>query len=294
MNVLITGGSGLVGSKITDLLLQKHYTVAHLSTNKNYKRKNVKTYYWNINEGYIDNDAIAQADIIIHLAGAGIADKKWTAERKQEIIDSRVQSSKLIMDALKNTSHNVKHFVGASAVGFYGDRGNNLLSENKKNGNDFLAETSNKWEASYNELPKNISKAVIRIGVVLSKEGGALPEMLKTLPFFVGVLGNGEQYLSWIHIQDLARIFIYTIENNIEGTYNAVAPSVLSQKDVAKAIAKIKGTITMPTPKFVLNMVLGEMKFLVLASQKCSANKILSKGFEFEYNTIDKALENLL
>lgn len=290
--VLITGGSGLLGTKLTDVLLAKGYAVAHLSTNKNYSKENVACYYWNIKEKYIDQKSILNADVIIHLAGASIAGKKWTAKRKQEIIDSRVISSQILINALKNTKHNVKLFIGASAIGFYGDRGSELLAENAEPGTDFLAKVCEQWEGSY-QLTDEIKKAVVRIGVVLSKDGGALPEMMKTLPFFIGILGNGKQFSSWIHIDDLAKLFVFIIENNLEGTYNAVAPNPLPQKDLAKIIAKQKNTIVMPTPKFALNLVLGEMKSLVLASQKCSANKIISKGFQFEFDKIDEALCNL-
>lgn len=291
--VLITGGSGLLGSKITKKLLENKYSVAHLSTRKNYKRKGVDVFYWNPEEAFMDKDALKAVDVIIHLAGAGIADKRWTADRKREILDSRVQSTELIIKTLKESRNQVKQLIGASAIGYYGNS-KNILDESAANGSDFLAEVCLHWEAAYALEEKVILKSIFRIGIVLAEDGGALKEMTKTLPFFVGVLGDGEQYYSWIHIDDLAAMFIHAIEKeNFEGIFNAVAPAPTSQKKIAQTIAHLNNTVSIPAPKFALKLALGEMSSMLFLNQNCSADKILKTGFKFRYPDLKQALEEL-
>lgn len=292
--VLITGGSGLVGSRITEILLDKKYVVAHLSSRKSYKRKGVETYYWNAKEQYIDPKAFEHVNYIIHLAGAGVADERWTDERKKEIIESRVETSNLILSFLKNNAHQVEKFIGASAIGYYGDQ-EKVLSEEDESGDDFLAKVCQVWEESYQLEALSIPKAVIRIGIVLAKDGGALPEMTKTLPFFVGILGNGKQVYSWIHLQDLARMFVFAVESpQVYGVFNGVAPNPRTQKEMANIIADNKGIFALPAPKFGLKLALGEMSAILFHSQNCSANKILKKGFEFNYENLEPALADLI
>ncbi len=292
--VLISGGSGLLGSKITELLLDKGIEVAHLSTRKNYKRKGVEVFHWNPKLQLIDEAAFDKVDTLIHLAGAGIADKRWTNARKKEIIDSRVESSQLLMQYLNAANHQIKQFIGASAIGYYGKQ-NGVLDETKEPGNDFLSRVCKVWEDSYERTPASINKVVFRIGIVLAEEGGALPEMTKTLPFFVGVLGNGKQVYSWIHIDDLANMFVHAIENpKISGIFNAVAPQPVTQLKLAKTIAKIKGVLTLPAPKFGLELMLGEMSAVLFLSQHCSAEKIESTGFKFTFNKVDQAIADLM
>ncbi len=182
-------------------------------------------------------------------------------------------------------------------MGYYGAiTTNTIFDETAPAANDFLGKTCLQWELAADEIADlSIRTVKLRTGIVLSKNGGALPKMMQPFKFGLGAaLGSGKQIMPWIHIDDLAKLFVFIIENNLEGTHNAVAPTPLPQKDLAKIIAKQKNTIAVPTPKFALNLVLGEMKSLVLSSQKCSANKILSKGFQFEFDKIDKALGNLL
>ena len=292
--VLITGGSGLVGSKITDLLLEKNYAVAHLSTRKSYKRKGVESYYWNTKKQYVDPKAFEDVSHIIHLAGAGIADERWTVRRKKILIESRVATSQLLLNFLKENQHSVKKFIGASAIGYYGNQ-TKVLKESDESGTDFLAQVCEVWEDSYELEELAIPKVVIRIGIVLAKEGGALPEMTKTLPFFVGILGSGKQIYSWIHLDDLAKMFVYSVENEVlEGVYNGVAPNPRSQKDMAKLIANQKGVFAIPAPKFGLQLALGEMSTVLFLSQNCSAERILSKGFEFKFNTLESAIDDLM
>ena len=292
--VLISGGSGLVGTALTDLLVEKGFAVAHLSTRKNYKRKGIESYYWNPVKGKLDPKSFQDVGVVIHLAGAGIADKRWTTERKKVVIDSRVESAKLLTDFMQNNEHQVKRFIGTSAIGYYGDR-NEVLTEESSPGSGFLAEVCQLWEASYEAVPLKVSSAILRLGVVLSMNGGALPEMMKTMPFFMGILGSGKQIYSWIHLEDIAGIFLHLIENeSLTGTYNAVAPQPNSQRSMAEFIAKQKGVVTLPAPEFALTLALGEMKEVVLNSQNCSASKILKTAYKFKFANLNEALENLL
>ena len=254
--VLITGGSGLLGTRITEILLEKGIEVAHLSTRKSYKRKGVGVFYWDPSMQVMDAKAFNGVTSIIHLAGAGVADKRWTKTRKKEILDSRVESSLLLMNFLNQKDHQVTQFIGASAIGYYGKQ-DGILSEDKVAGDDFLASVCKLWEESYIINDKVIKKLIFRIGIVLAKDGGALPEITKTLPFFVGILGNGKQIYSWIHIDDLAEMFIFAIENkHISGVYNAVAPKPVTQAKLAKEIAGVRNTIAITAPKIGLKLAL--------------------------------------
>ena len=292
--VLITGGSGLLGTRITEILLEKGIEVAHLSTRKSYKRKGVGVFYWDPSMQVMDAMAFNGVTSIIHLAGAGIADKRWTKTRKKEILDSRVESSLLLMNFLNQKDHQVTQFIGASAIGYYGKQ-DGILSEDKVAGDDFLASVCKLWEESYIINDKVIKKLIFRIGIVLAKDGGALPEITKTLPFFVGILGNGKQTYSWIHIDDLAEMFIFAIENkHISGVYNAVAPKPVTQANLAIEIAGVRNTIAITAPKIGLKLALGEMSDVLFLSQNCSANKILERGFAFKFKDMEDAIRDLM
>lgn len=292
--VLITGGSGLLGTRITEILLEKGIEVAHLSTRKSYKRKGVGVFYWNPSMQVMDANAFEGVTSVLHLAGAGVADKRWTKTRKKKILDSRVESSLLLMNFLNQQDHQVKQFIGASAIGFYGKQAG-ILSEDKAAGDDFLAEVCKLWEESYIINDKVIKKLIFRIGIVLARDGGALPEMTKTLPFFVGVLGNGKQIYSWIHIDDLAEMLIFALENKqLNGVFNAVAPKPVTQLSLAKEIASVRNTIVFPAPKIALKLALGEMSDVLFLSQNCSADKILEKGFAFKFEDMEDAIRDLM
>lgn len=292
--VLISGGSGLLGSRITDLLLEKGREVVHLSTRKTYSRSGVEVFQWNPKRQQIDEGAFHGVSSVVHLAGAGIADERWTDSRKKEIINSRVESSQLLINYINEGAHQINQFIGASAIGYYGNQ-QGLLREEDKSGSDFLAHVCQLWEDSYTITHEKVKKAVFRIGIVLAREGGALPEMTKTLPFFVGVLGSGKQIYSWIHLDDLARMFVHAIEQKeFSGTYNAVAPNPTSQLQLAKEIAELKNAITIPAPEFGLKIVLGEMSSVLFLSQNCSSEKIEQAGFVFEYKNSKSALKDLM
>lgn len=296
--ILIAGGTGMIGSRLSELLSIEGHQVLHLSRTEDLEAT-YPAYQWDLNKGTIDASAITQADYIINLAGAGIADKPWTENRKRIIIDSRTQSNALLLRAVQASDKPPKAYIAGAAIGIYGDRGDTLLTEESSPGSSgFLAESCLHWEASINEWNKTDIRTVgIRIGLVLANEGGALPKMKLSLP--VGVapyFGDGQQWYSWIHIDDVCRIFIHAIENeNLSAYYNAVAPHPLRNKALMQALLKVKGKgITVPAPAFALKIAMGEMAEVVLSSAKVSADKIIETGFTFNYETAEAAFKALI
>ena len=301
--VLITGGTGLVGNALADALIEKGYRVIILSRSLLEKKNNDKLSYalWNVEKQKIDTAAIQAADFIVHLAGAGVVAKKWTDAYKQEIVDSRTQSSQLIYKALKNNENKVKAIISASAIGWYGADTEPLkpFTENDAADNSFLGQTCKLWEDSIEPvtgLGKRLVK--LRTGIVLSNDGGALAEFKKPIRFGVaGILGNGNQVVSWIHIDDLCRMFIAAIENEkMEGSYNAVAPQPVSNRMLTLTLAKaIHGKFYLPmhVPAFILKIMMGQRSIEVLKSTTVSGKKMLDTGFTFNFNNIESALANL-
>lgn len=298
--VLISGGSGMIGSKISQLLLQNNYEVAILSRNPQRYKGDAIAYHWDIHKGVIDLDALEDVQYIIHLAGAGIADKAWTKSRKEALLNSRVLSTQLLHKALAQNEHKVKGFISASAIGYYGaDAGQDVLTEESPSGNDFLAEVTKAWEESAEKIKAlGIRTVKFRIGVVLSKEGGALPPMVIPVKLFIGSpFGSGKQIMSWIHIEDLCRMFMFAIENeNIKGVYNATAPNPVNNQDFTKEIAKtLKRPLILPhVPAFALKTLLGLRAALLLGSANVSSKRIGATGFEFRFPTLSPALQALL
>lgn len=303
--VIITGGTGLVGQVLGQALLKKGYTIivltrgGKLTANSSQTITGIRYAEWNIEKQIIDKEAIAEADYIIHLAGAGVADKRWTKKRKQEILDSRVNGCKLIVDSLKIIPNKVKAVVSASAIGWYGPDpvipNPKPFEEDDVPNNDFLGITCRQWEESIepiNSAGKRLVK--LRIGIVLSKDGGALKEFLKPLKFGIAaILGNGKQIISWIHIDDLVHMFISAIENeSMNGIYNAVAPNPVSNRALTILLAKSrkKFFIPVPVPSLILKIALGELSIEVLKSATVSSKKIEATGFTFNYPDIKTAL----
>lgn len=296
--ILITGASGLIGTRLTELLVEQGYSVVHLGRAK--KKTGIPCYVWDVEKSFIEPGVFEGVDTIIHLAGAGIADKPWTDQRKKLILESRTHSTRLLYREIKKGGHSVKNFIAASAIGFYGFEDNDkLLHENDVAGTDFLAQVVKKWEDEVDQLktlPLRLVK--IRIGIVLSTAGGALKEILKPVKFYAGApLGSGRQGVSWIHIEDLCRMFLKAVQDeHLQGVYNGVGPYPVTNKELTQAIAKAlhKPLFLPPVPGLVLRLLLGEMADLVLKGNKVSAEKITQAGFTFQYKTLDAALANLL
>jgi hypothetical protein len=290
-SILVTGGTGLIGSNLCKLLKSKGHTVSILSRNKT---KKPHVYYWNIEERHIDNEAIINTDYIIHLAGAGIADKRWTKARKKELVASRVNSTNLLFEKAKELNPNLKGFISASGVGYYGAiTSEKIFQENNAPYNDFLSEICILWEkeaAKFNAL--NIRTVILRTGVVFSNKGGALEKIIKPIKLGVGAaLGSGKQYMPWIAISDLCNIYVSAIENTeLNGIYNAVAPEHITNKELTKSIAKtLKKPLWLPNvPSLVFKILLGELAVILLEGSRVSAEKIKKAGFNFEFPTIEK------
>lgn len=295
--VLITGGSGLVGQHLTNLLLGAGYRVTHLSRSANGGQ--VPVYQWDVEAGTIDEKAISEADHIIHLAGAGIADKRWTSSRKKVIMDSRVQSTALLARYLQQVDRNVQSFISASAIGYYGDRGSEVLTEQSKPGSGgFLEEVCVAWEEATKEIDAlGIRTASIRIGLVLAKEGGALPKVVLPMQFGLApYFGDGEQFYSWIHITDLVRLFQHVLENpTLSNVYNGVVPEAVTNKAFTHQVKKALGkfALLLPAPAFALRLAMGQMADVVLYSAKVYPEATLQAGFTFQYTTLQSAIADL-
>jgi len=304
--VLISGGTGLIGTKLTDRLTGNNYEVIILSRNKDKPPDHPKITYtlWDVKKGIIDAEAVKRADHIIHLAGAGVVDKKWTKAYKQEIIESRTKSSELLIKTLRENVNHVKTFVSASAIGWYGSDRYPLLHkdgfiETDPAGKDFLGETCVLWETSVDPAAEmGIRLVKLRTGIVLSNDGGAFKEFRKPLRFgFAAILGTGKQMISWIHIDDMCRAYIEAIENkNISGSYNAVAPLPVSNKKLTIKLAeKVRNKFYIPIhiPCLFLKLMMGTRSTEILKSATVSNKKIKSAGFTFLYPAIESAIEDL-
>jgi len=299
LKFLITGATGLVGSRITQLLTNRGHDVNFLTTctSKITSAKNVKGYYWKPEAGEIDKDCLKGVNTIINLAGASVA-KRWTASHKEAILKSRLDTLNVLYSTLKSTPHTVEQLISASAIGVYPHSLKTLYKESETSlSNDFLGDVVQQWEKAADQFePLGIKVAKIRIGVVLSKNGGALEKMAKPIKSFVGApLGSGKQWQSWIHIDDLADLFLFINKHNLSGVYNGVAPNPVTNSRLTKDLArKLKKPLFLPpVPGFVLKLILGEMAQVVLQSQKVSAEKIESEGFTFEFKTIYDALSDI-
>ena len=299
MKVLITGATGLVGHELIKILLQNGIAVNYLTTSRNKiaNETNYKGFYWNPVIGEINKNAFDEVDIIIHLAGANVA-KRWSNSYKQEIIDSRVKTTRLLYKTLENISHQVTQIISASAVGIYPDSLTKIYQEEDDVVDDsFLGKVVSHWESEVTKFEKlSIKVLKIRIGIVLAKEGGALQKMAQPIKMGIGSsFGSGQQFQSWIHIQDLVNVFYFAITHKLEGIYNAVSPYPVTNKQLTKAIAKqLTKPLFMPNiPKFVMKLLLGEMHEILFSSQNVSSRKLLDNGFQFKYASLDKALQNL-
>ncbi|WP_400193737.1 TIGR01777 family oxidoreductase [Hymenobacter sp. B81] len=295
--VLISGGRGLIGMRLSEMLIDAGYEVAHLSRQTSHGH--YCSFRWDPTTGQIDEAALNYPDYIVNLAGASVSDEKWSEERKREIMTSRVAATNLLARELRTRPHHVKAFISASAIGIYGDADDRMLVETNPPApaDDFLAQVATQWEQAAQQVQElGVRTVVTRIGIVLSNEGGALPQLARPIKLMAGAaLGSGRQYMSWIHIDDLCRLLIQMMEETEwQGTYNAVTPNPVTNKEFTTLLAEVlhRPLVLPKVPEFGLKLVMGEMSEIVLASQRVSAQKVLEQGFRFEYPELRAALES--
>lgn len=301
--VLITGGTGMIGTALTKKLVSKGYEVLILTRKKKKPHGNVSYAEWDVVKGAIEKQAIEKADFIVHLAGANVGEKRWTQKRKKEIVDSRVKSSKLLVKNVETIPNKIKAVISASAIGWYKTDPQipnpKPFVETDPPDDSFLGTTGKLWEESIKPVKDaGVRLVYLRTGIVLSNEGGAFPEFKKPLYFRTAtILGNGKQIISWIHIDDLVNLYIYAIENeNLSGVYNAVAPEPVNNKTLMQTIgaALNRNYICLKVPEFALKIVLGEMSIEVLKGATVSSSKIEGEGFEFKFRNIEEAVNELV
>jgi len=300
--ILITGGTGLVGAALSKALVAEGFAVIILTRKPRPSTQAGITYaVWDIGEGELDADALRRTDHIIHLAGANVAEGRWTDERKKEIIDSRVKSAALLVRKMKEMPNKVRTVISASATGWYPQDPQvpnpRPWVETDTPADDFLGQVVQQWEGAMEALPGK-RLVFLRTGIVLSTNGGAYPQFKKTLPFgMASVLGTGRQVVSWIHIDDLVRLYIEAIRNpKMSGPYNAVAPQPVDNRTLIVAIARArrKPFVVVHVPEFVLKAMLGEMSIEVLKSTTVSSSKVEREGFNFFYPSVEAAVKNLV
>jgi uncharacterized protein len=299
MTILISGGNGLIGKYLCKKLIEKGYVVAILSRTNN-KDPYIQTYFWDPDKNEIENEALETADYIIHLAGANIGIKRWTAKRKKLITESRIKTGNLIFEKIKERRIKLKAFITASAVGYYGTiTSDQIFRESDLASNDFLGKTCVQWEQitkKFEEL--GIRTTIIRTGVVLTKEGGALSKMIAPIKKGIGsAIGSGRQYIPWIHIDDLCGIYIKAIEDTeMKGAYNAVAPDLRTNKDFIRTLAHIlrKPFWVFNVPAFMLKIIFGKMSDILLKGSRVSADKIKAAGYNFIFPELESALIDLV
>ena len=297
-NVIITGGTGLIGKHLCKKLKEKGYNVAILSRKGNADR-DIPVYYWDPDKNMIDNKAISAADYIIHLAGAGIGDKRWTKKRRQLIYDSRIATCEFLFNKVQESGIKLKAFITASGIGYYGAvTSEKIFSETDQPSGDFIGEICRQWEISANRFEESGIRTVkIRTGIVLTRKGGAMARMIIPVKMCVGsALGSGRQYFPWIHIEDLCNIYFKAIEDSsLTGAYNAVAPQHKTNREFIRTLAVVlrKPFFLPKIPSFAINLLFGKMSAIILKGSRISADKIISAGYTFKFRDLDNALRNL-
>ena len=296
--VLITGGAGLIGRHLCKKLKEKGYNIALLRRKSN-PYDDIPVYTWDPDKNIIDPQAISNADYIIHLAGAGIGDKRWTKKRRVLISDSRIKTGELIFNKVQESGKRLRAFISASGIGYYGTiTSDKIFTETDQPANDFLGEICRKWEQMADRFEESGIRTVkIRTGVVLTAKAGALGRMIPLVRIGIGSsLGSGKQYLPWIHIDDLCNIYIKAIEDkSLKGTYNAVSPEHITNKSLMRALAKVlrKPFCFPAVPSFTMKILFGKMSGILLDGSRVSADKIISAGYNFEFPDLESALKNL-
>jgi uncharacterized protein (TIGR01777 family) len=299
-NVLITGGTGFIGKHLTNFLLENNYSVSILTRSSKPNTANIFYYQWDVEQNLIDESAVLNADYIIHLAGEGIADQRWTDQRKKAIVDSREKSIKLIVGVLEKNTKKLEAFVSASGVGIYGAiNGEEICDENTQAVDDFLGSTCQKWEAAADIVQGlGIRTVKIRTGLVLGKNDGFLRKLIPIFKYKLGAaLGSGQQYMPWIHIEDLCAIYLQAIDNkDMRNAYNAAINDNTNNSIFSKVFAGIYGyKIWSPNvPAIFIQLALGEMALIILKGRRVSSDKIEKTGFQFKYKNLELALRSCL
>lgn len=296
-NILITGGSGMIGSRLTDVLIDNGHHVSHLSRSKN--NRPVKTFLWDPAKSNIDGEAFEGIDVVIHLAGAGIADKRWTRARKKEILLSRTVSTQLLNEALSRIPNQVTALISASGISIYGlENSGRSFDEQDPPGSDFMAGVTVAWEKEVDKIADSVRVVKMRTGVVLSESGIAMRKLTLPVRLFVGApLGSGEQYVNWIHIEDVCRMYLRAVEDvTMSGAYNAVAPNAVTNRELTRELARaLKRPLWLPpVPGFLVKAIAGEVADVVLNGGRVSSKKIEQTGFAFRFPNIRNALNDLL
>jgi len=301
VKVLITGGAGLVGQQLSRALLNNGYEVAILSSRKSISNNaEIPSYYWNIDQNEIDRDVLNSCECIIHLAGANIGAKRWTDQRKRQILGSRIKSAELIFDNLDQQNHQLKTFISASAIGYYGSvTSDRIFDETDSSAKDFLGKTCAQWEQAADRFEDiGVRVVKVRTGIVLSEQGGLLPRF--SVPVKLGLaaaFGSGKQFMPWIHIKDLCNIYLCAIENSkITGAYNAVAPDHITNKDFNRKMARrLRRPFWLPNiPSSIIKLLFGELSVMLLNGSRVSPAKIISADYEFCFASFDEAIEDLI
>lgn len=295
--ILITGGTGFVGKQLIPFLVEKGYSI-HVLTRKPSANslKNICFFQWDIERQYIDKKAFEGVEILINLTGANIGEKRWTEQRKKEIIDSRIKSIDLLYQYISENKFNINTFISSSAVGFYGAvTTDKTFVETSESGNDFLASVSQKWEDATLEFKDlGVRTVILRKGVILGKEGGMVKKLSPLAKLGINVsLGSGKQYLPWIDIRDLVKLYNFILSNaQLNGIYNAVATEQMTMNDFSKALLKSFGkkSFLPNAPAFVIRLLFGEMAVMLLEGSKVSNEKLKNTGFYFEFDTIERSL----
>ncbi len=291
--ILLAGGTGLIGKELSLKLKSEGYQVRILSRQKSDYTRGI--YNWNPYDGIIDAEAIKNVDILINLVGEGIADKKWTGERKKALIDSRVTPTNFLYESFKNTT-SLQQYISASGINCYGyDNYDKIYTEEDVFGNDFLSQVVEKWENAANQFNNICLVSKLRISVVLTPNGGALPKIAQPIKLYIGsALGTGKQWMPWISMEDLLRMFVFVTQNKLEGTYNALANTNTNKKFTQELAFFLKKPLFLPNvPAFILRLFLGEMSTVVLEGLQASNDKIKNKGFTFMHNNLQDAFKNL-
>ncbi|HBT85615.1 MAG TPA: TIGR01777 family protein [Porphyromonadaceae bacterium] len=299
--VLITGGSGMIGRRLSELLIEKGYKVIWLSRER-YVKAVIPRYRWDYRKGEIDSEALEQADIIIHLSGSNLGEGAWTRSKKQTIVESRVLTARLLLDTLKKLDKKPEAFISASAVGYYGMHTDEKVydEDDLPARNDFLSRTCKKWEAAAFNFKKELDTRTValRTSFVIYKNSPALNKLKLPVKFGLGApIGTGKQFFSWIHLDDLCRLYIKSVEDvGMEGVFNAVSPDQITNAEFMRLLAKeMKRPFFLPNiPAFILRIIMGEASGMVLEGSRISSQKVIDKGYKFKFDTFIEAIKESL